>query len=782
VRQRSTFKRFCISRGREVAGQSRKTQACGLCSGLTQRDSIDQPNLHDAARRTVHDCLDREVGSIAGGARGVALLKLVRSEIAALRNGVSKPVGRYKDALAELKAITESIAALEQKQNALARDIRKLTQVNQAIAQTEFSGKDARLKADLAAAKEKKEAARRYEEQEKRAQADFDLAQDRLREVEKTAEQRTKLRNQMEVAARKIVPALTEASTATQERESITSALARQSSLVRSAEIARGQASHKLRNERQLESLALKSEQLTQLQVRRADADAAQQTVNDLSARQLSNGITQDQVKAVEDAVVRLERARAVLEAQATRVTLDIEAGAKPRLSINGAADWNEAELLVVEDLVLAVEGIGTITISPGIKDRDAQLNEHSEADRTLRNALAAVQVTTLVEARAKLQERQDVNRDLKAAEKEVKRLTQADAANGALADLQALHDRVSVLEASLRNELTQRGLEVFPTPLQAQEAREREEHKESLLANEIAILKAPVRSLEQARDCAIGEEASRKAALKTVLECSEQLSEEYRQMLDTESDETLACRRTVAADNALVKRGLLEAVQRGRPAESVAGMETRINRLETGQQQWIADLSARRQRKAVLESTVEREVATGIGEQIEDAYRHKELLDAEVARSVQELAVLDLLRKTLEDAEREARERYMAPVVGRIVPYLQRLFPSAAIQCDENFATVAISRAGEEGFRGLSDGTQEQIAVLTRLAFADMLIDSSHPAMLILYDALAYSDSARLETIFDVLAEASTRMQILVLTCREDAFRRLGGTRIRLQ
>ena len=54
-----------------------------------------------------------------------------------------------------------------------------------------------------------------------------------------------------------------------------------------------------------------------------------------------------------------------------------------------------------------------------------------------------------------------------------------------------------------------------------------------------------------------------------------------------------------------------------------------------------------------------------------------------------------------------------------------------------------------------------------TRLAFADMLLDSGRPAMVILDDALAYSDGDRLERMFDVLAEASTRMQILVLTCR---------------
>jgi len=70
---------------------------------------------------------------------------------------------------------------------------------------------------------------------------------------------------------------------------------------------------------------------------------------------------------------------------------------------------------------------------------------------------------------------------------------------------------------------------------------------------------------------------------------------------------------------------------------------------------------------------------------------------------------------------------------------------------------------------------------VLARLAFAEMLIDQGKPAMVILDDALAYSDPERMERMFDVLAQAAAKMQILILTCREDLFARLGGTEIKL-
>jgi uncharacterized protein YhaN len=62
------------------------------------------------------------------------------------------------------------------------------------------------------------------------------------------------------------------------------------------------------------------------------------------------------------------------------------------------------------------------------------------------------------------------------------------------------------------------------------------------------------------------------------------------------------------------------------------------------------------------------------------------------------------------------------------------------------------------------------------------MLTDQGKPAMVILDDALAYSDGERIERMFDILAQASAKTQILVLTCREDLFARLGGHRIELK
>ena len=125
-----------------------------------------------------------------------------------------------------------------------------------------------------------------------------------------------------------------------------------------------------------------------------------------------------------------------------------------------------------------------------------------------------------------------------------------------------------------------------------------------------------------------------------------------------------------------------------------------------------------------------------------------------------------------------------MSPVLNRVRPYLQLLFPGAEITIDENLNIVGVVReAGyEEAFHHLSMGTQEQIAVLIRLAFAEMLVEQGHPATVILDDALVFSDDRRMSRMFDILNMAARNVQVIIFTCREQLFEELGGRQLSLQ
>jgi uncharacterized protein YhaN len=212
--------------------------------------------------------------------------------------------------------------------------------------------------------------------------------------------------------------------------------------------------------------------------------------------------------------------------------------------------------------------------------------------------------------------------------------------------------------------------------------------------------------------------------------------------------------------------------------------MQARIERYE--QSLALRGQTIRRLRETIAElrARIAQEGGHGLDEQIEAARRERDSLQLEHDGFIRDTKILNLLLDTLTNAERETKERYLAPVIRRVTPYLRSLFPGADIACDDALRVTGLTRdaGGAEDFERLSDGTQEQIAVLSRLAFAEMLIDQGKPAMVILDDALAYSDADRMERMFDILTQASAKTQILVLTCREDLFSRLGGNRVELK
>jgi uncharacterized protein YhaN len=51
-----------------------------------------------------------------------------------------------------------------------------------------------------------------------------------------------------------------------------------------------------------------------------------------------------------------------------------------------------------------------------------------------------------------------------------------------------------------------------------------------------------------------------------------------------------------------------------------------------------------------------------------------------------------------------------------------------------------------------------------------------------VLDDALVFSDDQRIEQMFEILAGAAAKLQIIVLTCRERVFEGLGAHRLRLE
>jgi DNA repair exonuclease SbcCD ATPase subunit len=153
---------------------------------------------------------------------------------------------------------------------------------------------------------------------------------------------------------------------------------------------------------------------------------------------------------------------------------------------------------------------------------------------------------------------------------------------------------------------------------------------------------------------------------------------------------------------------------------------------------------------------------------------------DAEVRRLEAEVSALNLLSSTLDRIEAAARQQYFEPVSRHLTPHLQTVFGVARAGFGDTFAPSTLVReGGEETIATLSDGTREQLSVLVRLSFAELLAANGHAAPLILDDPLVYSDDERLARMCAAISGAGRNVQVLLLTCRAAAFEQLPGRRL---
>lgn len=163
-------------------------------------------------------------------------------------------------------------------------------------------------------------------------------------------------------------------------------------------------------------------------------------------------------------------------------------------------------------------------------------------------------------------------------------------------------------------------------------------------------------------------------------------------------------------------------------------------------------------------------------------AAREGELERAEVEaqRFRHEAEALRLLERTLAAIEAQAKAAYSAPISRRLGVHLERVFGTSELTFRDDFAVDALRRAaGPENVTALSDGTREQLSILVRLTFAEILAESGRGVPLVVDDPLAYSDDRRLAAVCGELAAATSVPQIIVLTCRERAFEILPGRRL---
>lgn len=242
--------------------------------------------------------------------------------------------------------------------------------------------------------------------------------------------------------------------------------------------------------------------------------------------------------------------------------------------------------------------------------------------------------------------------------------------------------------------------------------------------------------------------------------------------------DETIGPARERAAECAVK----LEDAERNATAHDPAAITKKIGVIDARSRTATETRSRLLTEIARLENTIEIEGGAGLGDRAAAATEEAEAARIAFERVTVEADTLKLLRDTLDEAHAETSAQFVGPVARRAKRHIERLLPGCELRFSEDLALVRVIRGGlAEDCEHLSRGTQEQLAVLTRIAFADMLLEQGRPVSLILDDPLVYSDDGRLDEMIEILTETATRMQVILLTCRDRAFRHVSGNRIAL-
>jgi hypothetical protein len=182
----------------------------------------------------------------------------------------------------------------------------------------------------------------------------------------------------------------------------------------------------------------------------------------------------------------------------------------------------------------------------------------------------------------------------------------------------------------------------------------------------------------------------------------------------------------------------------------------------------------------ARLNGAIQTQSEGAIEEKLAEVTGKLERAKERAAQFASHVKALRLLVAHLEAARADAQETYFEPVRNELLPLLRQLHAGAEFQIDPDKLLIeTITRNGvTDKVDVLSGGAYEQIAILTRLAFAKLFAKHGNHVPIILDDALVHTDDERISTMFNMLALIARDQQIIVLSCRTRAFSDLGGER----
>ena len=762
-----------------------KPETLGMWNVLwvQQGQSFGALELPDSARSNLHSALESEVGTVLGGRRGRALPQAIEKQLGELVTSNGRPRGSYKDILERAEALKEELEGLRARRQELSRALDDLEGAQETLARLSVGDRDQADQKELTEARKRHRQLAELEAHIEAAASDLELKKRNLEQAERAQTERARLTETITSECEAVEQAYQRVDEVRQQEKEARAQLGQLRAGVRETETAVTLADEAVSRQRRMLDAVEREARIRELEDRRKKAQAAETRLHEAQQGAAAILATDGSIEGIRSAVKELAIIESRLSAAATRIVFDMVPVGLSGIEVDGQpVSVEQPSVQAVEPTTIVIPDRGRIIIEPAIKGRDKLLGQQWKAKVRLKDALQAGGAKTVNDAEAQYTRRQKLmqNAELARQETELHAPATADHDTGA----QALSDYIEGLQQILTREMTELGIEELPAQQEAAAALRATQEQAAEARGAVDTARAALRGPEDT----LGELQTELGTVSTRYNDGKERLEKLRQQLEeaeeAHADDALQAAIETSQTEVSDQESTITNLQAQRTDETLPQLEARTARLEKAIQERRDKLGNLKEKIAGLRSHVEALEGAGLDEAIQKKVRELELHSEEHRRSEREVRVLSLLMSTLRTAEQEAKERYLSPVLNRIRPYLQLLFPGAEIAIDEDLRIVGVVReAGyEEAFHHLSMGTQEQIAVLVRLAFAEMLIEQCHPAAVILDDALVFSDDRRMNRMFDILNMAARNVQVIIFTCREQLFEELGGRQLSLQ
>lgn len=727
-----------------------------------QGDALSVKAPGEIVRNSVRSTLEAEVGSIMGGATHDAVRAAVDKQFADYWTPGGSVGGRQKSARdaaqtardAAVQA-TSDLAALERSFAELAEKQARMKVLKRELADE----RDVQARADLVKSLETARAAALMLGQRKAersaAQADADALSEFAERHKTAVTAKTEATDALADANAKRAKVEAEVEDAKEKERSARQALS-------SARELRAAAKSALADARVLTTTATRHSAIS-------DAKRRHEKLIELEAKLVearrieAAGIESQTMKSLESLERDVVTASAELSAGSTIIELIGEA---PHITVDGDG-FGDGPRTIVQDTRIGLGGGAELIIKPprGTASAQAQLDD---LNARLASELSQLGISNVSEARMRVDAARDAKANIATLDARIEAITQAVPA----VDLGAGADALRKFVASITESET-----AAPATIpDIAELEKRLEDAEDGLATTDGIHQAALEALRKAEEKNRPLVTAETSARSTLASAEQQIAtiEEDPRFANMDTDLLAAREKAAAADVAW------QQAQENAGSLAPDTIERQIEKIDKRAESARTQATELQLEVARLEATIETEGGKGLAEAAAAAEEEANAAQRLFERVTEEAATVKLLRDTLEDARLETSQTYVGPIARRAKRHIERLLPGCDLSFTEDLQLHSITRAGtEEGCSNLSRGTQEQLAVLTRLAFADMLLEKGRPVSLILDDPLAYSDDARLDLMSDILTEAAERMQVILLTCRERAFRHLSGTHI---